>query len=155
VKGYFRSVRRVHLSNGPTVPVASVHKVLKADLQWSMFLRSFGQSVYPDDISILTKRDVTLVPDRLEVPWYVYYGLRPDSEESSMEVLNQWRLIRIESGHEFHRVMSPVITYINMKRSQYALEDARYSDEEEESLSDQGDVESGDLVDSTIQDVSA
>ena len=51
--------------------------------------------------------------------------------------------------------MSPVITYINMKRSQYALEDARYSDEEEESLSDQGDVESGDLVDSTIQDVSA
>jgi len=98
---------------------------------------------------------VTLVPDRLEVPWYVYYGLRPYSEESSMEVLNQWKLIRIESGHEFHRVMSPVITYINMKRSQYALEDARYSDEEEESLSDQGDVESGDLVDSTIQDVSA
>ena len=42
-----------------------------------------------------------------------------------------------------------------MKRSQYALEDTRYPDEEEERLSDQGDVEYGDLVDSTIQDVSA
>ena len=155
VKGYFRSVRRVHLSSEPTVPVVPVYKVLEADLQWSMFLRSFGQSVYPDDISILTQRDVTLDPDSLEVPWYVYFGLRPNSQESSMEVLNRWRLIRIESGHEFHRVMSPVITYINMKRSQYALEDTRYPDEEEERLSDQGDVEYGDLVDSTIQDVSA
>ena len=42
-----------------------------------------------------------------------------------------------------------------MKRSQYALEDTRYPDEEEKSLSDQGDVESGDLVDSTIQNVAA
>ena len=149
VKGYFRSVRRVHLSNEPTVPVVPVYNVLEADL------RSFGQSVYPDDISILTQRDVTLDPDSLEVPWYVYFGLRPNSQESSMEVLNRWRLIRIESGHEFHRVMSPVMTYINMRRRQWALEDARYPDEEEESLRDQGDVESGDLVDSTIQYVSA
>jgi len=47
------------------------------------------------------------------------------------------------------------MTYINMRRRQWALEDARYPDEEEESLRDQGDVESGDLVDSTIQYVSA
>ena len=106
-------MRRVHLADKPTVPVVPVSRVLEADLQWSMFLRSFGQSVYPDDISILTQRDVTLDPDSLEVPWYVYFGLRPNSQESSMEVLNRWRLIRIESGHEFHRVMSPV------KRSQY------------------------------------
>ena len=148
-------MRRVHLADKPTVPVVPVYRVLEADLQWSMFLRSFGQSTYPDDISILTQRDVTLDPDCLEVPWYVYFGLRPNSQESSMEVLNRWRLIRIESGHEFHRVMSPVITYINMKRSQYALEDARYPDEEEESLSDQGEVESRDLADSTFQDISA
>jgi len=72
-----------------------------------------------------------------------------------MEVLNRWRLIRIESGQEFHRVMSPVMSYINMKRRQWVLEDARYPNDEDESLSDQGDVEYGDLVDSTIQDVSA
>ena len=145
----------MHLADKSTVPVVPVYRVLESDLQWSMFLRSFGQSTYPDDISILTQRDVTLDPDSLEVPWYVYFGLRPDAQESSLEVLNRWRLLRIESGHEFHRVMSPVITYINMKRSQYALEDARYPDEEEESLSVQGDIESGNLVDSTIQDVSA
>jgi len=87
VKGYFRSVRRVNLADKPTVPVMPLYKVLEADLQWSMFLLSLGQSTYPDDITILTQRDVTLDPDCLEVFWYVYFGLRPDSHESSMELL--------------------------------------------------------------------
>jgi len=57
------------------------------------------------------------------VPWYVYNELRPKADESAVGILLRWRLIREEGGDEFHRIMEPVLEYLDGKRRLYALED--------------------------------
>jgi len=122
-KGYLRAVRRVHLLGGYPTPVVPVLRILEVDVQWSMFLRSLTEGYYPDDVSVLVRGDVTQDPDTWEVPWYVYKGLRPKAGESAVDLLLRWRLIREEGDDEFHRIMEPVLKYLDGKRHRYALED--------------------------------
>jgi len=122
-KGYLRAVRKVYLMGGYPAPVVPVSRILEVDVQWSMFLRSLTEGYYPDDVSVLVRGDVTQDPDAWEVSWYVYKGLRPGVNESAAEVLLRWRLIRQEGGDEFHRIMEPVLEYLDSKRHRYALED--------------------------------
>ena len=88
-----------------------------------MFLRSFSEDLYPDDVSVLVRGDVTQDPDAWEVPWYVYKGLRPMAGKSAVDILLRWRLIRQEGGDDFHRIMEPVLKYLDGKRHQYSQED--------------------------------
>jgi len=123
LKGYLRAVRKVHLLGRYPTPVVPVSRVLEVDVQWSMFLRSFSEDLYPDDVSVLVRGDVTQDPDAWEVPWYVYKGLRPMAGKSAVDILLRWRLIRQEGGDDFHRIMEPVLKYLDGKRHQYAQED--------------------------------
>ena len=104
---------------GCQTPVETVSRILEVDVQWSMFLRSS----YPDDVSVLVRGDVTQDPDAWDVPWYVYKELKPKADESAVDVLLRWRLIRQEGGDEFHRIMEPVLAYLDGKRHRYAIED--------------------------------
>ena len=122
-KGYLRAMRRVYLMAGCQTPVEPVSRILEVDVQWSMFLRSFSEDLYPDDVSVLVRGDVTQDPDVWEVPWYVYKGLKPKAGESAIDVLLRWKLIRQEGGDEFHRIMEPVLAYLDGKRHRYAIED--------------------------------
>jgi len=122
-KGYQRAIRRVYLMAGYLTPVEPVSRILEVDVQWSMFLRSCSEHLYPDDVSVLVRGDVTQDPDAWEVPWYVYKGLKPKAGESAVDVLLRWRLIRQKGGDEFHRVMEPVLAYLDGKRHRYAIED--------------------------------
>jgi len=141
-KGYLRAVRRVHVLVGYSIPVVPVSRILEVDVQWSMFLRSLTEGYYSDDVSVLVRGDVTQDPDAWEVPWYVHKGLRPKADESSVDVLLRWRSIRVEGGDEFHRIMEPVLQYLDGKRHQYAIEDKLreslddYVDESESEYSD-------------------
>ena len=100
--------------------------------------------------------DVTQDPDAWEVPWYVYKGLRPGVNESAADVLHRWRLIRQEGGNEFHRIIEPVLVYLDGKRHRYALEDrlreslddGDYVDESESEDSDDSEFSGGDSADS-------
>ena len=92
--GYLRAVRRVHLTGGYPTPVVPVSRKLEVNVQWSMFLRSLTKGYYPGDVSVLLRGDVTQDPDAWEVPWYVYKGLKPGVNESAVDVLLRWRLIR-------------------------------------------------------------
>ena len=67
----------------------------------------------------------------------------------------RWRLIRQEGGDEFHRIMEPVLEYLNGKRRRYALEDKLleslddYVDESESEDADDGsEFSGGDSADS-------
>ena len=71
-KGYLRAIRRVYLMAEYQTPVEPVSRILEVDVQWSMFLRSCSEHLYPDDVSVLVRGDVTQDPDAWEVPWYVY-----------------------------------------------------------------------------------
>ena len=129
-------------------------RILEVDVQWSAFLRSFSEDFYPDDVSVLVRGDVTQDPDAWEVPWYVHKGLRPKADESSVDVLLRWRSIRVEGGDEFHRIMEPVLQYLDGKRHQYAIEDKLreslddYVDESESEDSDGSEFSGGDSADS-------
>ena len=100
--------------------------------------------------------DVTQDPDAWEMSWYVYKGLRPGVNESAAEVLLRWRLISQEGGDEFHRIMEPVLEYLDSKRHRYALEDKLreslddddYVDESESEDSDGSEFSGGDSADS-------
>ena len=137
-------------------PVVPVLCILEIDVQWSMFLRSLTEGYYPDDVSVLVRGDVTQDPDAWEVPWYVYKGLRPKAGESAVDVLLRWRLIRQEGGDEFHRIMEPVLAYLDGKRHRYALEDKLresldYDDvnmSESEDADDGSEFSGGDSTDS-------
>jgi len=144
-KGYLRAVRRVNLMGGYPTPVVPVSRILEVDVQWSMFLRSLTEGYYPDDVSLLVRGDVTQDPDAWEVPWYVYKGLKPKAGESSVDVLLRWRLIRQEGGDEFHRIMEPVLAYLDGKRHRYALEDKlRESlDDDDVNMSESEDADDG------------
>jgi len=156
-KGYLRAVRRVYLMGGYPAPVVPVSRILEFDVQWSMFLRSFTEGYYPGDVSILVRGDVTQDPDAWEVPWYVYKGLRPKAGESAVDILLRWRLIRQEGGDVFHRIMKPVLEYLNGKRHRYALEDRLreslddndYVDESESEYLDDSEFSGRDSADST------
>ena len=113
----------MHLLGGYPNLVVPVSRILEIDVQWSMFLRSFTEGYYPDDVSVLVRGDVTQDPDAWEVPWYVYKGLRPKAGESAVDILLRWRLTRQEGGNEFHRVMKLVLEYLDGKRHRYAQED--------------------------------
>ena len=136
-------------------PVVPVSRILEVDIQWSMFLRSLQEGYYPDDVSVLVRGDVMQDPDAWEVPWYVYKGLKPRAGESAVDILLRWRLVRQEGGNEFHRVMKPVLEYLDGKRHRYALEDRlRESlddddvDESESEDSDSSEFSGGDSADS-------
>ena len=88
-----------------------------------MFLRSLTEGYYPDDVSVLVRGDITQDPDAWEVPWYVYKGLKPKAGESAIDVMLRWKAIRQEGGDEFHRIMKPVLEYLDGKRHRYAVED--------------------------------
>jgi len=120
-----------------------------------MFLRSLTEGYYPDDVSVLVRGDVTQDPDAWEVPWYVYKGLRPRAGDSAEDVLLRWRSIRQQGGDEFHRIMEPVLEYLNGKRRRYALEDRlreflddKDLDESESEDSDSSEFSGGDSADS-------
>jgi len=154
-KGYLRAVRRVYLKGWHPTPVVPVSRILEVDVQWSMFLRSLTEGYYPDDVSVLVRGDVTQDPDAWEVPWYVYKGLRPKAGESAIDILLRWSLIRQEGGDEFHRIVEPVLEYLDGKRRRYALEDRlRESldddvvDESESEYSDGSEFSGGDSADS-------
>ena len=53
----------------------------------------------------------------------MYKGLRPKEGESAVDVLLRWRSIRQEGGDEFHRIMKPVLEYLDGKRHRYAIVD--------------------------------
>jgi len=81
--------------------------------------------------------------------------LKPGANESAVDILLRWRSIRQEGGDEFHRVMKPVLEYLNGKRRRYALEDRlRESldddvDTSESEDSDGSEFSGGDSADST------
>jgi len=122
-KGYLRAVRRVYLLGSYPTPVVPVSRILEVDVQRSMFLRSLREGYYPDDVSVLVRGDVIQDPDAWEVPWYVYKGLKPKAGESAIDVMLRWKAIRQEGGDEFHRIMKPVLEYLDGKRHRYAIED--------------------------------
>jgi len=102
--------------------------------------------------------DVTQDPDAWEVPWCVYKGLKPGANESAVDILLRWRSIRQEGGDEFHRVMEPVLEYLNGKRHRYAQEDKlRKSldddviDESESEDLDDSEFSGGDSADSILE----
>jgi len=109
---------------------------------------------YPDDVSVLVRGDVTQDPDAWEVPWYVYKGLRPMAGESAVNVLLRWKAIRQEGGDEFHRVMKPVLEYLDGKRRRYMIEDKLreslddYVDNGESEDTDGSEFSGADLADS-------
>jgi len=147
-KGYLRAVRRVYLEGRYPAPVVPVSRILEVDVQWSMFLRSLKGGYYPDDVSVMVRGDVTQDPDAWEVPWYVYKGLRPGANESAVDILLRWRSIRQEGGDEFHRIMEPVIEYLDGRRHRYAVEDKL-----RESLNDD-DVDESESEDSDDSELS-
>ena len=53
----------------------------------------------------------------------MFKGLKPKAGESAIDVLLRWRLIRQEGGDEFHRIMEPVLVYLDGQRHRYAIED--------------------------------
>ena len=143
-KGYLRAIRRIYLMGRYPTPVVPVSRILEVDVQWSMFLRSFTEGYYPDDVSVLVRGDVTQDPDTWEVPWYVYKGLRPKAGESAVDLLLRWRLIREEGDDEFHRIMEPVLKYLDGKRHRYAMEDKLRESLDDDDVDDESESKDAD-----------
>ena len=74
--------------------------------------------------------------------------------ESAVNVLLRWKAIRQEGGDEFHRVMKPVLEYLDGKRRRYMIEDKLreslddYVDNGESEDTDGSEFSGADLADS-------